>query len=316
MPRAPLLGFHFPPALFSQLLTEKGRCESRREHHTFFNCLCLFLVMSPYIEIIRPVNGVMAAVAVVVGYIVAGGAVWGASIAYAMAAAFLILSGGMAINDYYDLDIDAKTKKYRPIPSGRMKESTALAYSAVLFAVGIMLSWLVNASAFAIATTASLLLVLYAKSLSKKAFTGNLVVAVNTGLTFVFGAAVAGGVLMTEVIALAGMALFATLAREIYKSIQDMGEDKGVRETLPIKIGISKSRMIATFSLVSAVALSPIPYWAGAFNTTYMLLISLVDLGFLYTAMNGMKSKDFGREAHYCKVFQLAALITFLVGAI
>ncbi len=272
--------------------------------------------MSPYIEIIRPVNGVMAAVAVVVGYIVAGGAVWGASIAYAMAAAFLILSGGMAINDYYDLHIDAKTKKYRPIPSGRMKESTALAYSAVLFAVGIMLSWLVNASAFAIATTASLLLVLYAKSLSKKAFTGNLVVAVNTGLTFVFGAAVAGGVLMTEVIALAGMALFATLAREIYKSIQDMGEDKGVRETLPIKIGISKSRMIATFSLVSAVALSPIPYWAGAFNTTYMLLISLVDLGFLYTAMNGMKSKDFGREAHYCKVFQLAALITFLVGAI
>jgi len=273
--------------------------------------------MNPYIEIIRPVNGIMAAIAVVVGYIVAGGGLaLSAGIAYATIAAFLILSGGMAINDYCDWKIDAKTKRYRPIPSGRIKKNVALAYSVLLFAAGIALSYMVNASVFAIAIAASALLILYAKSLSKKAFAGNLVVALNTGLTFIFGAAVLGNVFITEVIALAGMAMFATLAREIYKSIQDMKEDKGIRETLPMRIGVSKSRIIAAFSLVSAVTLSPIPYLSGAFNATYLLLIALADAGLLYTAMNGMKSRDFAREAHYCKVFQFAALIAFLVGAI
>ena len=272
--------------------------------------------MNPYIKIIRPVNGIMASVGVAVGYIVAGGHIWGAAIAYAMASAFLILGGGMAINDYYDRHIDAKTKKHRPIPSGRITKRGAVVYSALLFVVGIVAAAMVNTAALTIAATASLLLVLYAKSLSKKAFTGNLIVGVNAGLTFVLGGAVLGRIFTTVLVALAGMAMFATLAREIYKSIQDMRDDRGVRETLPMKIGVNKSRMIAAFSLVSAVALSPIPYLSGAFNRTYLLLIVMADIGLLYTAMNGMKSRDFGREAHYCKVFQLTALIAFLVGAI
>ncbi|MCK4327757.1 MAG: UbiA family prenyltransferase [Candidatus Diapherotrites archaeon] len=273
--------------------------------------------MNPYVEIIRPVNGVMAMIAVAVGFFVAAGQfALPQGLFFAMASAFLILSAGMAINDYYDYPIDRKTKKQRPIPSGRMGLGAAWRYSAVLFVAGLGLAFLVNIEAFAIAVVAAATLFLYAKELSKKAFTGNFLVALNTALTFVFGAAVVGVVFSVEVLALAGMALFATLAREIYGSIRDMKADKGTRETLPMKIGASKSIMIAAFSMGTAIMLSPIPYWAGVFGGTYLLLVALVDAGFLYVVLNSFKTKNFAREAHYCRVFQMAALIAFLAGAL
>jgi geranylgeranylglycerol-phosphate geranylgeranyltransferase len=159
-----------------------------------------------------------------------------------------------------------------------------------------------------------MLLYLYAWRLSAAPFTGNLIVAFNTGLTFIFGAAAAGEVLSIPAIALAGMALFATLAREIYKSIQDMKADKGHRETLPMNIGVGKSSLVAAFALATAVMLSPIPYWAGTLSAKYILLIALVDAGFLYTAFNGMYSRNHAKEAYYCKLFQAAALIAFVAG--
>jgi len=272
--------------------------------------------MNAYIEIMRPANGIMAAIAVAVGYVVVAGMSLTTTPGYAMFSAFLILGAGMAINDYYDYAIDIKTKKHRPIPSGRIKKKIAFVYSIVLFLIGIILSYFVNFMTFAIAIVAAVLLFGYAAYFAKKVFSGNLVVAVNTGLTFVFGAAVVGEVFLSEVIALAGMALFATLAREIYKDIQDIAEDKKTRRTLPMEIGKSKSTLIAAFALVTAVMLSPIPYLAGIFGYTYLLLITLVDIGFLYTAYTGSKSGDYGKEAKYCKLLQFGALIAFIIGSI
>ena len=270
--------------------------------------------MNAYIEIMRPANGIMAAIAVAIGFVIVAGLSLTAELGYAMVSAFLILSAGMVINDYYDWRIDAKVKKHRPIPSGRIKKNVAFAYSLGLFAVGIGLAYFINLEVLAIAIVASVLLFVYGKTLSKKVFSGNLVVAVNTALTFAFGAAAAGSMFSIEIIALAGMALFGTLAREVYKSIEDIKEDKGIRKTLPMRIGVSKSVLIAAFSLVTAVALSPIPYWAGTFGVSYLMLIALVDVGFLYTAFSSLKSKDFAREARYCKIFQAAALVAFLAG--
>jgi geranylgeranylglycerol-phosphate geranylgeranyltransferase len=272
--------------------------------------------MNPYLEIIRPTNGIMAAVAVAVGYMIAShGLVFTPVLAYAMLSAFLILSAGMAINDYYDFSIDLQRKQHRPLPSGRMRRSVARYYAALLFGAGLVLAWLSGMAAFAVALAAAVILFLYAAHFAAKPFTGNLLVAVCTALTFVFGAAAAGEAVSVQIIALAGMAMFATLAREIYKSIEDLRADKGVRETLPMRIGVNRAALIAAFALVVAVMLSPAPYWAGAFGERYLLLISLVDAGFLYTALGSMKSKDFAREAKYCKIFQAAALIAFLAGA-
>ena len=94
-----------------------------------------------------------------------------------------------------------------------------------------------------------------------------------------------------------------------------MAEDRTVRETLPLRIGKSRSALIAAFALVTAVMLSPAPYWAGAFGEGYLLMIAVVDAGLLYTAINGTRSRNFAREARYCKLFQAAALVAFLVGA-
>jgi len=274
--------------------------------------------MNAYVEILRPINGVMAMVAVAVGFFVAAGQFsLPAGLFLAMASAFLILGAGMAINDYFDLPIDKKKKKHRPLPSGRMSKRAAIAYTAALYAAGIVLAALINIEALVVAAVAAATLFLYAWHFSRVPFTGNLVVALNTGLTFVFGAAAAGGsVLSVQVMVLAGMALFATLAREIYGDVRDVKEDKGARLTLPMKIGQTKSVMIAAFSMATAIMLSPLPYWSGSFGGTYLLLVSLVDAGFLYVILNSFRTKDFSREAYYCRVFQMAALVAFLAGAL
>ncbi len=273
--------------------------------------------MNPYLKIVRPVNGIMAALAVVIGFVVSGGSIaLSSELVFATLAMILLLSGGMVINDYYDYEIDLKRKKHRPIPSGEISRDSALAYSIALFAGSMIFAYFINLISFMVIGGMVALLFIYSNKLSKKMFTGNMLTATCTGLAFVFGAAAAGDIFAAGVLPLAGMAFFATLAREIYKSIQDMDEDKLVRTTLPMKIGVSKSAAVAAFALVVAVALSFIPYLLGAFSQTYLILISFVNVGLLYTAFHGLKGNQFAMEVNYCKVFQFIALITFLISAL
>jgi geranylgeranylglycerol-phosphate geranylgeranyltransferase len=269
------------------------------------------------VSLIRPVNGIMAAIAVVVGFIVAGGTTAPLGLAFAALSAFFILGAGMAVNDWADYDIDRRLKPHRPVASGRIKRGHALTLSVALFAAGVILAALVNLAAFLIAVAASVLLAAYAVRLSRMPVLGNAAVALLTGLTFWFGEAVRGFVFSPEVSMLALLALFSTFAREIYKSIHDMEADKRVRRTLPMLVGVKTSALIAGVSLALAIAVSPVPYWIGTFGTNYILLITLVDAGFLYTLITGLLNKDhlqFAKQARFVKVFQFAALIAFLAG--
>jgi 4-hydroxybenzoate polyprenyltransferase len=46
--------------------------------------------------------------------------------------------GGMVLNDYFDRHDDAKTRPFRPIPSGRIPARTALSLGLVLLVVGVL----------------------------------------------------------------------------------------------------------------------------------------------------------------------------------
>ena len=90
--------------------------------------------MFAYLEVIRPLNCLMAALAVYIATVIAGGSFYPADIViYGMASVFLICGAGMIINDYFDTDIDRINKPDRPLPAGRIKKNIALSYSAVLY---------------------------------------------------------------------------------------------------------------------------------------------------------------------------------------
>ncbi len=91
-----------------------------------------------YLELIRA-----PAVLTVLGDTLAGGSAAGHEfslrrLALPLASACLY-SGGMALNDYADREIDARERPERPIPSGRISPARALATAGALTATGLAL---------------------------------------------------------------------------------------------------------------------------------------------------------------------------------
>ncbi len=273
-----------------------------------------------WFTMLRPFNGVMAIVAVWLGYALATKTIaLPVDVVLACTSAFMILSAGMVANDFFDRAIDKKNKPHRPIPSGKIPAKHALLVSIALFIVGIGLAGMVNTLVLGIAIIASALLYTYAETTSKKKFIGNAVVAASTGLAFVFGEAVTGSVGSPAVVILALLAFYSTWAREIYKDIEDMKADKGHRETLPLKEGVVPSAAIAGMLLVVAVAVTPVPFFLGIMGLEYLLVIGLMDacfLGIAFSAVFQKKSKKFHAYAQIIKALQAIALIGFATALI
>lgn len=230
---------------------------------------------------------------------------------------FLITGAGNAINDYFDVDIDRINKPERPIPSGRIKLSTALHFSLALFALGTLFAFMINPFCGIIALVNSLLLIYYARTLKRTAFLGNLAVGYLTGSAFLFGGAVffkSGG--LESVFVLFLLATLATVAREIVKDIEDIeGDVKDGARTLPIVIGPKKAAYLAALIGLIAVLASPLPYLQSLMSFRYLILVAVADLLFA-VAVYEILAKD--NPAKSSKMFKLAmafALLSFIAGA-
>ena len=270
--------------------------------------------LSAWLDLIRPVNALMTGLGVAVGYFLAsGGFPVDENLGLAMLSAMLIASGGMAINDYFDRFIDVKIKHWRPIPSGRIKSWHALLVSLALFGAGIYSSGLINTMCYWIAIIATVLLIVYSAYLARIPLLGNLTIALNTGLTFVYGeAAATGAVFSLNVTILFILAFMSTLAREIYKDIEDIAGDKGSRRTLPMVIGKLPSAIIASSAIILSVVASPVPFIMNTLNIKYLITVVIADFIFAYIAFASIvNNKVYSKEL---KIAQLIGLIAFLVG--
>ncbi|GFO97526.1 prenyltransferase [groundwater metagenome] len=228
---------------------------------------------------------------------------------------FLITGAGNAINDYFDAGIDAVNRPDRPIPSGRLRKESAYKFSIVLFAGGILAAYFIGSIPFFIALFNSLLLYVYAYSLKRKVFVGNLSVSYLSGSTFLFGGAAYGMKGIEATYVLFFLSMLATLAREIVKAIEDMEGDRiDGAVTLPIRIGERPSAYIASAAGLLAVLLSPLPYITGMFNASYLLVVGIADIIFLYAVLL-ILNKNPSASSKYFKVAMFFALIAFIAGS-
>lgn len=273
-----------------------------------------------FLELIRYGNCAMAGLAGVLGAAIAYSAVPGEVIWMPLifAAVFLITGAGNAINDYFDASIDAINRPDRPIPSGRIKRDSAFIFSIALFAAGIIISYFIGSSfiPFFIAVFNSSLLYLYAFSLKRKVFVGNISVSYLSGSTFLFGGAAYGieGIRFTLVLFF--LSMLATLARELVKSIEDMeGDKKDGAVTLPIKIGERPAAYAACGFGLLVVLLSPLPYFMELFNEYYLFVVGIADIFFLY-AMALVLKKNPSASSRYFKVAMFFALLAFIAGSL
>lgn len=267
--------------------------------------------MFAYIEIIRPLNCIMSALAVYIATIIAGAGFYPSNPAiYGMAAVFLICGAGMIINDYFDIEVDRINRPDRPLPSGRIKKNNALIYSAILFAMGIILAYLINKYCFYTAIFVSLLLIIYNPILKRIILLGNLACSLFVALTFIFG----GFIVMNywPVSFLGLLAFLSNTGREIYKSIEDVLGDKKIGiNTLPMKFGIIKTKAIASIFIILAIIFSFVPFLIGMLGYVYLFFVIIADIVFLIAILLPTR---FSSKA--CKIAMIIALFAFLVGTL
>ncbi|MEX2172963.1 MAG: UbiA family prenyltransferase [Pirellulaceae bacterium] len=107
-----------------------------------------------WLRLMRLPNVFTALADVTMGFLVARQSLepLGALVALAASSA-LLYTAGMVLNDVFDIDIDARERPHRPLPSGRIPLLLARALGFAMLALGVLFGWL-SGLAFADAAAA------------------------------------------------------------------------------------------------------------------------------------------------------------------
>ena len=275
---------------------------------TFSHFVYYLTYMNPYLEIIRPGTSFMAGLGAIAGAVIAGVPV-SYVLLYVFLTVFFMTGAGMAINDYYDLEIDRINAPHRPLPSKRMSRKTALGYSFFLFMSSLIFGTLTNVYCFGLALFNSLIEFFYARTFKKWWMLGNLLVSWLAASVFIFGALITFDFRLIWILSL--LAFLSNMGREIFKSIEDIKGDKKMKlDTLPIASGVRNAREIAQGFIILAVILSPIPYFSGLLKITYLKIVFLGDIIFLYSlSQKPSRAKTLTKIA--MSIVLLAMLLSF-----
>lgn len=225
----------------------------------------------------------MVSIAVLAGYLASGGMSFVRALT-ACTATFFIEAALFATNDIFNVEEDRLNRPDRPLVRGTLSKREAWAIAVASMTAGVVFSALLGVMPLAIAGLALVLGLLYNAYLKREAFFGNLVVAALTSMSFMYGAFCATSNPPEKIAVYTLMAFTANMGREIIKGIRDLeGDRRAGICTLPCAIGITPSAVISSAFIFSAIALSLAiaPY----FTPIYLVLISVTDLLFIYSAV-------------------------------
>ena len=274
--------------------------------------------MNPYLALTRPGNMVLTAVAVVAGSFIAAGeniVDFQIEILIASISAMMLVGGGNALNDYNDRESDKENHPNRPIPAGLINAEDALTYSRILLTGGliIVLFGLANKLPFVIALIGTVTLISYENQLKALGLSGNIAVGFMSGAVFLYA-----GMVVNEpgpTLWMFGLAFLATVSREIIKDIQDLEGDTD-RSTLPARIGITKSLIVAGTILICAWSLSftAIPQFSGMALNAYVIGVSIANVVMLVGFQNA-RNGDYFLGQKKIKQGMGIAMLAFIAAA-
>ncbi len=275
------------------------------------------------LRLMRPVNCLMMGFAVIVGALLANPNVssffW-PNLIYGFITGFMLTAASMAINDYYDREIDAINEPNRPIPSGLIKPKEALAFAFILTVIGFAAAYLTSIPCLITAIFAWTVFVTYTTVGKRSGLPGNLLVSTCVAIPFIYGSVAIVNEVKLNVLFSASIAFLSNTGREITKGIVDVKGDKmkNVR-TLAVRYGEKNAAIAATIFYLLAVLLSPLPWLLNLVSFWFIPLVAITDLGL--TISSFMLIKDYSREnARRIKKMVLfwfiTALLAFVIGAL
>jgi len=302
----------------------------------------------------RPLNGILAAVAVVVGAFVSMRTVAIGPALLGAAAAFAASSGANAFNDWTDREADSINRPSRPIPSGQVTPHAALVFAALLYAAAVACAvplgpWAVGLAGAWVGVT-----LLYSRFLSGVPLLGNVVVAIVASSPFVMGGisqlGAAGGVLQlgaaggvqhmsvtggvsahgvpdlllrnSALLSLvpAGLAFPVHLAREIVKDAEDRDGDARVgARTFAVLFGQSASLALARLVVIVLMVVALLPYGAGLYGRWYLAVVVPIEVILAWRfvlAGRDATTAGFARMSRALKVVMVLGLVAVTVGVL
>ena len=238
------------------------------------------------------------------------------SVVLAGVAAFLVTGAGNALNDYYDRDLDKKAHPERPLPSGEVTPKGAWNFAMVLFAVGLVISLLVNFLCLLIAIVNTYVLFAYERKYKARGLSGNLSISYLTASVFLFGGASVLSFKFVPILFL--LALLANVGREITKDIEDVEADAKYRRTLPMTTSKEGAARTATRYIWLAVYFSFVPMFylvvfpdLGLKLILYLIIVVVADAIFIYSCRFVMK--DPKRAQTLMKIGMAMAIVSFFI---
>jgi geranylgeranylglycerol-phosphate geranylgeranyltransferase len=274
-------------------------------------------------RIVRPVNSVMMGFAVLVGAAIGGGSLLPSSVqelALAFLVGFFLSGSAMAVNDYYDREIDAINEPERPIPSGAVSPGEALAVTGVFSVLGLGLAGLTSVGSLAIAVLAWGGMMVYSTVGKRTGLPGNLIVSGCIALPFVYGGFIGGEAGLSHSLLFALVAFLANTGREVTKGIVDVEGDRasGIM-TVAVSRGPAAAAWVSVACYASAVLVSVVPVYLGLVSFWYIPFVAVTDLGLIYLSVSLLRepSRENSRMVkNRVLPLMLSGLIGFLLGSL
>ncbi len=271
--------------------------------------------MNPWVKLLRPANALMAIFATFISGLISLGtgvvSEW-VILTFASLCVILVMLGGNAMNDLFDIETDKTNHPDRPLVTGKIslknaKISIVISYIASILIALIFISYL--SALFVV--IAELLLFSYEYSLKRSGLPGNLIISILVGFIFVFGGIVVGH--FYRMIILFFLATLSNTSRELIKDVEDIQGDFD-RLTFPKRYGRRAALSLSVVFISTAVILSFVPYYTGLFSVYYLIPVFFCDVLFGVTAF--IQFRNVKKAQEFSKLSMILGLISFAVGGL
>ena len=235
-------------------------------------------------ELMRMKNILLASIATPVGALLALGDLTSITnypeVIFATTSVLFFMGAGNAMNDLRDIEIDRIAHPSRPLAREALSEVEARRITitlAILSLGSLAACCLLMKDEIAYTLTiygiVALLMLSYDSffELKNKGLLGNVSISLLVGAVTLYGASSVGEISNSLIWYVSGVVFFVNLAREIVKDCQDLDADSETRVTLPMKIGLENSRMVAYVLTLFGIVMLYIPYWQGPFEFGQLL---------------------------------------------
>ena len=200
-----------------------------------------------HLEMTRPYTMFHSGLVAVAGYELAA---QGHTVVWRVVLAALVTmcgwEAGLYAGDYYDRDIDARSKPLRPVPSGRVSAREAFLTMVGLIVVGCICALALGVGNLILAILTTVFGIAYSKIFKSRAILGNFDRGVLGVCAVLFGALAGGDVLRPAVLLLAALVFFHDAATNLIGAVRDVDGDRDAGcTTVPVVYGVARSVDIA-----------------------------------------------------------------------